>query len=44
MRVQIGIRDLGVLRERVRICTEGIALMAPKAKVLKADENPPRHD
>jgi len=30
-------RDLGVLRERVRICTEGIAIMAPKAKVLPAD-------
>lgn len=32
-------RDLGVLRERVRICTEGIALMAPNAKVLKSDEH-----
>jgi hypothetical protein len=31
--------DLGTLRERVRICTEGIALMAPNANALKADEN-----
>jgi hypothetical protein len=35
-------RDLGVLRERVRLCTEGIALTAPKAKVLKAAENAAR--
>ena len=32
-------RDLGVLRERVRLCTEGIAIIEPKAKVLRADEN-----
>jgi len=35
-------RDLGVLRERVRLCTEGIAIMAPEARVLSADENAAR--